>query len=272
MSHADVIEAITERLRIEERVRALFLSGSHACGLDDAYSDIDFLLVSPEGAVDEIAALWRGALETTGPLVLWRDRQVNPSLINAITKDWLRIDLMILKPEQLGRQTKKGLKCLFDRDGLHGSLRDEEERSSPDPARLRYQFEEFIRVLGLLAVAAGREEYINGVTGIFHLRNLLVELLIEETGVPNRGGALHLNRLITDEQKELLAALPPPEPTRSAMISVHLAYAEAYLPRARRLAKVWGVDWPDRFEQATWDHLRASLSLDPPYALARDEA
>ena len=89
--------------------------------------------------------------------------------------------------------------------------------------------------------------------------------LVERAGV---GGSA----VITDEQKELLAALPSPEPTRGAMISVHLAYAEAYLPRARRLAKVWGVDWPDRFEQATWNHLRASLSLEPPYALTGEEA
>lgn len=60
-----------------------------------------------------------------------------------------------------------------------------------------YQIEEFIRILCLLHLAAGRAEYINGVLGVYHLRNLLIDLMIEETNAPNRGGVLHLNRLIT---------------------------------------------------------------------------
>ena len=118
---------------------------------------------------------------------------------------------------------------------------------------------------GLLHLAVGREEYINGVLGVFHLRNLLVDLLIEETNAPNRGGILHLNRLISDDQKELLTALPPAIPNRDKMISAHLAYAKAYLPRARRLAAQWDVKWPKKFEAATWKRLNQSLSIDRPY-------
>ena len=124
---------------------------------------------------------------------------------------------------------------------------------------------EFIRILGLLHLAAGREEYINGVLGVFHLRNLLVDLLVEETNAPNRGGILHLNRLITDEQKSLLASLPPAVPNRDAMISAHLAYAKAYLPRARKRALRLGVEWPERFEAATWVQLCKALSIERPY-------
>jgi len=94
------------------------------------------------------------------------------------------------------------LKPLFDHDDIFKGLANVPETKAPNPARVRYQIEEFIRILGLLHLAAGREEYINGVLGVFHLRNLLLELLIEETAAPNRGGALHLNRLLTDEQKE----------------------------------------------------------------------
>ena len=133
-----------------------------------------------------------------------------------------------------------------------------------DPRRLKYQFEEFIRILGLLPLGMGREEYLNGVTGLFHLRNLLVELFIEETGAPHRGGVLHLNRLITEEQQEVLASLPPPVPTRDRLIAANIAYASAYLPRARRLAKLWGVEWPERFEAAMWESLKKELAIEPP--------
>ncbi len=111
----------------------------------------------------------------------------------------------------------------------------------------------------------GRKEYINGVLGVFHLRNKLVDLMIEETAVPNRGGILHLNRLITDDQKALLVSLPPAVPNRDAMIDAHLAYAAAYLPRARMRAKALNVEWPERFEDVTWARLKDTLGIVRPY-------
>jgi hypothetical protein len=243
------------------------LSGSYGAALQDEYSDIDFLLATAGGASDEVAEIWHKAIRRIGEIVLWRDRQVGPALVNVITEAWLRIDVVILKPEQMAAHTKDKIRVLFDHGGIYERLSENAECPSPDLRRAGYQFEEFIRILGLLAIAAGREEYINGVTGVFHLRNLLVDPLVQETAAPYRGGALHLNRLITDEQKELLTSLPPAVATRGALIDAHLAYAQAYLPRARRLARAWGVEWPERFEAATWKQLHETLSIQPPHQL-----
>lgn len=242
MNHRDVIETVSNSLRSDTGICALFLSGSYANGLADEYSNIDFVLVAHDGATDEIAEACRSAIGQIGEIVLWWDRTTRPSLVNAIVEGWTRIDMLILKPGQLALQSQSDLTPLFDHDNLFSDLPVSTKKQGPDPARLRYQFEEFIRILGLLHLAVGREEYINGVLGVFHLRNLLVDLLIEETGAPNRGGVLHLNRLITDEQKELLISLPPAVPNLDAMISAHIAYAQVYLPRARKLAGQWGVD------------------------------
>jgi hypothetical protein len=265
MEHADVIKTLTDSLRDIPEVRALFLSGSHGTGHDDAYSDIDFVLVATDGPTDTIAAHWKTALEHTGEIALWWDRVTRPMLINAITSDWTRTDVVILKPDQLRFHTKDQLKPLFDHDGLYDALPPVKSAPAPDPKRIRYQIEEFIRILGLLPLAVGREEYLNGVLGIFHLRNTLVELMISETGEVHRGGLLHLNRLITPDQKAELEALPPPVPERQAMIDGHMAYAKAYLPRARRLAEQWSVDWPERFEDVTWSHLHTTLGVKRPY-------
>ncbi|MGR3760526.1 nucleotidyltransferase domain-containing protein [Roseobacteraceae bacterium NS-SX3] len=265
MEHREVIETIASALRDAPGIRALFLSGSYGNGLADEFSDIDFLLVAEEGATDAVAQLWHDAVALTGEIVLWRDRTVRPALINAITSDWTRTDVIILRPGQMGAQTRNGLKPLFDHDGIFESLAESAGESGLDPARLRYQIEEFIRILGLLHLAVGRREYLNGVLGVFHLRNLLVDLLVEETGAPNRGGALHLNRLLTEDQKALLTALPPAVPERDAMVSAYLAYAKAYLPRARKLARRLGAGWPERFEAVTWERLREDLSVERPY-------
>ncbi len=265
MEHQDVIDIIANALQEAPEVRALFLSGSYGNGLADDYSDIDFVLVAKGGGTDAIAKLWREAVNQTGEIVLWWDRTTRPHLINAITADWTRTDVVILKPDQMGAQTQANLEPLFDHDDIFEGLANTPENKAPNPVRVRYQIEEFIRILGLLHLVAGREEYINGVLGVFHLRNLLVELMIEETAAPNRGGALHLNRLLTDQQKEILTSLPPALPNHDAMISAHLAYARAYLPRARKLAPQWDVEWPERFEAVTWRKLSDTLSIERPY-------
>lgn len=265
MEPAAAIDTIARELRDAPGIRALFLSGSYGAGLEDAHSDIDFLMVASDGATDEIAALWRGAVGQTGEIVLWWDRQVRPLLINAINRDWLRTDVLILKPDQMGRQAKDGLKVLFDHDGIFEGLPETSEKTAVDPKRRKYEFEEFIRILGLLPLGIGRGEYLNGVLGLVHLRNLLIGLMVEETGAPHRGGALHLNRLITEEQREVLTSLPPPVPEREALIAAYLAYAAAYLPRAKGLAAHWGIEWPDRFEAAMWEHLAGSLAIVPPH-------
>lgn len=265
MEQFKVIEIISNELRGSTIVRALFLSGSHGNGMADEFSDIDFILVAEDGASDEVSQLWRSAVRQTGEFVLWRDRTTQPTLINAITDDWTRTDLIILKPDQIGAHNQASLKPLIDRDNLFQSLSNAVEHALPDQARLRYQFEEFIRILGLLRLAVGREEFITGVAGVFHLRNLLVELLIVETAAPHRGGVLHLNRLLTDEQKALLVSLPPAIASRESMITAHLAYAKAYLPRARELALQYEIDWPEHFEKVTWALLNATLVIDCPY-------
>ncbi|MFY0613380.1 MAG: nucleotidyltransferase domain-containing protein [Hyphomicrobiaceae bacterium] len=265
MEKQNVIDVIATAVKNAPNIRALFLSGSYGNGLADIYSDIDFLLVVEGGASDQVSEIWREAIGQTGEIVLWWQKPSRPHLINAITADWTRTDVVIRKPDQLGSLTQAELEPLFDHDNIYARLPDAPEERSRNPARLKFQFEEFIRILGLLHLAAGREEYINGVLGVFHLRNLLVELLIEEMAAPNRGGVLHLNRLISDEQKELLISLPPALPDRESIISTHLAYAHAYLPRARRLAAQWGIEWPERFEAATWEHLRNNLSIECPY-------
>ena len=265
MKHSEVIQEIANAIRDVSGIRALFLSGSYGNGMADEYSDIDFVMVADEGASDAVAEIWREAVNRTGEIVLWWDRTNVPVLINAITEDWTRTDVIILKPDQMGSHTQSSLKPLFDHDNIYRDLAETAPKREPNVKKFRHQVEEFIRIIGLLHLAAGREEYINGVLGVFHLRNLLVDLLIEETDAPNRGGVLHLNRLISQEQRDLLTSLPPAIPNRDTMISAHLAYAKAYLPRARLRAAHLGMEWPERFEAATWARLGEALSAHRPY-------
>jgi hypothetical protein len=76
---------------------------------------------------------------------------------------------------------------------------------------------------------------------------------------------LHLNLQINAEQKALLAAMPPLKPNATAVQAANLAYAAAYLPPARVMAQKLSVEWPERFEAASWANLAAKLGNARPY-------
>jgi len=264
MDHAAAIALVTRTMEAEEEVRALFLSGSHANGTADAFSDLDFVAVTRTGATDETAALCRRAVEKLGEIVLWRDRIVAPVLVNAVTEDWNRVDVLLLKPDQTGRQTRAMLRPLFDRDGIFDTLAEGQAHTPTPSPRLAYAIDEFLRILGLLHLVVGRGEWINGVTGWFLLRGLLMDLMIEDTAAPHRGGALHLNRLTTEPQRAALAALPTPRPERESLIDAHLAIAAVWRPLARRIAEARGIPWPAALEDATWRMLGERCGLARP--------
>jgi hypothetical protein len=262
MIQKQLIAALTEGLADFEPLRGLFLSGSFGYGAADAYSDVDFVALLASGEEDGFLRLWRDRLGAFEPIVFWNERRGGGLLVNAITSSWLRCDLYVTDMADFQKRTRDSLSPLIDRDGIYPTLPEGSPRSELDANRVRWLISEFIRVFGLLGVAMNRKEYANAITGIFHLRNQFIALLIEESDISNKGGALHLNRLLSDEQMAVLLSLPGIEPERQSVIDAHLAYADAFLPRARALASRAGVEWPEAFEAATWLFLQRELGID----------
>lgn len=59
--------------------------------------------------------------------------------------------------------------------------------------------------------------------------------------------------------------IPPVAPTRESVVEAHLAVAAAFLPRARKLAQTWDIDWPQAFEDATWKYLQREVGIERPH-------
>lgn len=266
----DFIRQIVTALDDETAVRALFLGGSHGRGTQDRFSDLDFVGLVEDSAQPALAGRWREAIETISPLVYWSERRGPPTLINAITADWLRVDLWMIAPASFAAQAQSRsgtyahstLRCLVDRDGVFASLPAAQQPTGADRARVEFLISEFIRVLGLIAVGIGRGELVLGVTGAGLLRDLLTRLMIEQTQSPERGGMLHLSRNITSGQMEELLALPYPSPTRAEVLEAHWAMAKCFFPRAKAMAAALDLEWPASFEQATAEHLKRSFGAE----------
>lgn len=254
MDQQTLIERVTESLADDTRVRALLLSGSFGRGTADAWSDVDFIALVPKEQQEAFVAGWRGVLETIMPVVHYQQVPFKP-LLHAIGADWVRCDLMFLAPDQTRGMTQDRHRPLIDRDGIHQTLPSTLPPPQIDKRMLEATTNEFIRMLGLTAVGAGRNEVELMGLGTGMMRRLLTDLLVLEMNHADTGGILHLSRLLDAERMALMETIPVPERSLPSIIESQFAIARAFLPRARALYAQLGLDWPSRFEAAT----RASL-------------
>ena len=173
----------------------------------------------------------------------------------------MRIDFLLVTPARLPAYARDAVKPLFDRQGLLDTMRRVWPIPRPNRTRVAFLIDEFIRVLGLLAVVVGRAEFETGVSGAGLLRTQLTELLVEAAETADKGGALHLGRILAPTQLRILRDLPSPLPTHDSVIEAHLATARAFLPLARTLARQLELPWPAAFEAATWRYLERELGV-----------
>lgn len=68
----------------------------------------------------------------------------------------MRIDLIILKPEQIAAYFQSTLKIVFDPEGFYDQLNLQAPPRVRDPDKFLRQVEDFIRILGLLPLTASR--------------------------------------------------------------------------------------------------------------------
>ncbi|MDJ1134466.1 nucleotidyltransferase domain-containing protein [Streptomyces iconiensis] len=256
-----LISRISQVLQDEQRVLAAWLSGSRGRGTADAYSDVDVWLVVAADDVRDFTEDWPKLCDRITPTVLRQQVRGGP-VFNAVTPEWLRFDVAIGTPEDVPSRSRSTLKPLFDRAGLTERLKPEGEPLGPDAAKVAGLTTEFLRVLGLLPVVIGRQEYVVAASGAGLLRQLLIQLMLEDVAVEDRGGVLHLDGLLPPERMRTLSGLPPIEATRSAAVEGHLACARAFLPLARELHGRCGLEWPRELEEAARRHLRTALDLE----------
>ena len=256
-----LIDAIRRALEADGDIEAAWLAGSLGRGKGDVFSDVDVLVLASAGRLEDVMARYARDVSMIAEPIL-----MNPlfggRVLNVVTADWRRFDLSFIEAGELDRYDVAVLSGLFNRTGREPPCGGSVVYQTA-PEHLLKLVNEFLRVLGLLVVGIGREEYVIGLTGVDLLRQMTVELMLEENGVgpTDRGGALHRNPLLTPEQQRELATLAPVSADRAGIIAADIALAQIFLPRARRLAQRIGMVWPHDFETATRRHLQDRLGV-----------
>jgi hypothetical protein len=243
-------------------VDGLFLAGSFGRGTADDWSDVDLVGLAPAERHDAVTAWWRKWLNAQETLIYWKQWGRGGTLTNAITESWLRVDLHLPGDGQLGERSQDGVRPLYDPENLHSRLMPSLPAHRPDARAVAEMIEEFIRILGLTPVGLGRKEYVIMAMGAGMLRDLLSRLMQEELPIADRGGLLHLNKLLPPQDIAVLEALPYPGPERNALVEGQLAVARVFFPRAKRLAAELGMAWPGVFERSAQAHLANAIGRD----------
>jgi len=263
MQAEDFIGKAGEAAAMSKVFDGLFLGGSFGKGQADEWSDVDLVGLAPAERHAAIEAWWRDWLEGQEHLIYFKVWQRGGTLINAITESWLRVDLHLPEDGRLGRQAQDGIKPLYDPQNLYAQLAPSLSAHRPDPQRIEAMILEFIRILGLTPVTLGRREYVVMVMGTGMLRDMLVQLMQEQLPLADRGGMLHLNRLLPPADIAALENLPYPRAEPASLIAAQLALARLFLPRARAMAGPLGIAWPEAFEMAARAHLAQAIGRAP---------
>lgn len=263
------VERASDALHQDERVRALWLTGSLAAGTADAQSDVDLRAAVRD---TDFAAASEGGqelIDRIGPTV-WTRRWPGPpdeAILGAITSDYLRFDLVLQSDIDTKPRMLEAARVLFDKDGLAERLTLTTSAQIDPLAGLPYLVEEFIRLVGMLPIVVGRDDVPIGMEGQLALHSMLISLLLMENGIDRSAtGKRHVAALLDGEQRAVLASVPALAPTMESVVEGRLAHARLFLPRARRLMEAHGMAYPETFEAATWRHLRETLGLTPGHS------
>ncbi len=261
MGTEELLRRVRAVLDEDQRVRAAWLVGSYGRGTADEFSDVDVWLVADDR--DGLVEDWPGLSDRIAPSIYRERRDFGPTtLFNHVTPEWHRLDVTITGPEAVPGRARNLVRPLLDRDDHAARLGPEAEPLQPDPATVERLIKEFFRILGLTPVVLGRNGVIDAASGSGLLRQLLIDLMLQDVAVPDRGGALHTSSLLPPERRAQVEGLPPIVATRESAIAAQRACTELFLPLARDLAARTGVTWPEEFVRPALARVRP-LGVDP---------
>jgi Nucleotidyltransferase domain len=241
----------------DQRVRALWLSGSLARGDADAASDLDLLVAVRDDAVDEFARGWREWLARITRTVIARPLPFLPGSFYSVTPGRERLDVVVEAVGKLGATFFRTRRVVFDRDGLDALIPAPAPAPGPSRERIGYLIEEFFRDYGMFDVGVTRRDLLLGNEAIHLVRSLLYQLFCEANAPLAPSGLKQWSAKLTPAQRELLERLPTGGSDFGAMVAAHEAVSQAFAASARAIAKAHGVVWPEELEASTRRHLRA---------------
>jgi hypothetical protein len=240
----------------DERVRAVWLSGSLARGDADAMSDLDLLVAIADEGMASFNDSWREWLASITPTLIARPLPFAPGSLYAVTTERLRIDVVAEPVSNVPSSFFRQRLVVFDRDGLD-ALVPTPNGSGPSVDRVNGLVEEFFRDYGMFPVVLEREDWLLGLEAIHLYRGMLYQLFVEMNAPLPPMGMKQWSAKLTPQQRAVLEVLPTGTATRESVTDAHRTTARAFVHHARLAVEKLGGQWPDELEAATVAYLQS---------------
>jgi hypothetical protein len=253
----------------DDRIRALWLSGSLAKGTADGGSDLDIVVAVRDSDFDEFAEHWREWLATITPTLLARELPFARGSFYSTTTGCERLDVISEPVSKLSSSRHRYRRVIFDRDGLDAAVPVPDPLPGPNLDRLRSIVDEFFRIEAITPFMLNqRRDYLVVVEGVHNLQRMLYEVFVECNQPLPPMGIKQWSARLTPEQRELLTALPVATPERDSIVVALKAVVVAMRTAGRSAVTACGASWPTDlddsvqrfFETSLQDPERASLS------------
>jgi hypothetical protein len=258
-------ERVLEAATADDRVRAMWLSGSLGRGAADAGSDLDVILGIAGDSLGQFAAGWRDWLAAVTPTVLARALSGMPGSWYSLTPDCLRLDV-VAEPVGAPRLAALRIRLLvLDKDGSNDAPGREEPRPGPDPEKIFAITEEFLRQQANFPPAVvARADWLLGVVGVQQVHLQLYQLFVESNQPLPPMGIKQWSSRLTAEQHRVCAALPVPAAEPGSVLAAMRAAAGAFRRAARQIHADHAVPWPAELDQAVLRYQAAELGWAAP--------
>jgi predicted nucleotidyltransferase len=239
-----------EVLGADERVRALWLSGSLARGAGDVASDLDLIVAVADEHHEAFAAGWEAWLAQITPTALAKPLPFAPGSFYAVTTERDRLDVVVEKAGDTGSSFFPTRTVVFDRDGLDAQVPGAVPGPGPSAATIAGIVEEQLRQAGMFDLLVIRGDKLLGIEAIYHARNLLYLLFVEANAPLPPMGVKRWSDKLTDEQRAVLEALPTGGQAHDELRQAHDEVVRAFVAHARPICERVGAPWPEALEQA----------------------
>ncbi|NYH91039.1 nucleotidyltransferase domain-containing protein [Actinopolymorpha rutila] len=249
--YADLYRRLYHVADADERIRAMWLSGSLARGDADAGSDLDVLLAVRDDDFDAFVESWRDWLATITPTLVARALPFAPGAFYSTTTDCLRLDVVTERVSGLAETPHRSRLVVLDRDGLDAAVPAREPGRGPDTEQMARLVEEFFRQQAIFpAAVVARGDWLCGCVGVQQAQQMLYDVFVQANQPLPPMGIKRWSAKLTPEQRAVLESLPAPSPNKPAsVITAMRATALAWRYVGRQALAAAGVPWPEELDR-----------------------
>jgi predicted nucleotidyltransferase len=242
--YLDLLSRVVGHLAGDERVRAVWLSGSVGRGVADAGSDLDLVVTVSDVAAFRDPEAWA----VVDPVIVLPIP--GPAGFAFTTREGLRLDVVLETPDEVAASPYVRRMSLLDRDGLPPPLVARVERP-PDVAHMEDLVLEVLRQCAIFpAAVVARDDWLLGQVAVQNHQRMLYELLVEANQPLPAMGIKQWSSRLTPDQRDLLAGLPAPTPDRDSVVGAMSAVRGAVLTHGRAALESAGGTWPSEVDDA----------------------